>query len=186
MTKRKIDLSEELPKRSIDMRKSLVKQLKTTRKKFRRCLITMRMLIMFLRRRRMPRKTTFKMFWISLKKRIKLCNNKLKVKISIWQNLKKTIIIFRTRQTNKTIFSLKNLQKREKSSTKRLNIWQLKSPREKELSYQLKTKRKALSTRSRIKTNHWMTLKLKLLQKNNKWSKKLKSLSQNMTKQWTN
>ena len=75
----------------------------------------MRKLIMFLKKKRMLQKIIFRMFSISLRKKIKSCNNKLMAKINILQNSRRITIHCKNKVKDKMICNLKSSQKKEKN-----------------------------------------------------------------------
>lgn len=133
MMTRRNDLREESMMRKLDKRKSWIKLLKTMRIRSKRWPTTMRRLTMFLRRKRMQTKTTFKISITKLKRRISSCSNKLRAKINIWLKSKQIMPIYKTKLTNKMTCNHKSLTKKGKSCQRKLSSLHLRLLREKGL-----------------------------------------------------
>lgn len=137
--------------RRIDKKRNSIKLLKITKKRSLKWLIIMKMPIMLLKRTRMPLKQICKTFSTNLKRKIKLCNSKLRIKIDILLSLKITTITYKSKQTGRMINNLRNLPEKEKNLLRKLNNSLLKFQREKEPLYLLKIRKKECWIRS--KTN---------------------------------
>jgi len=151
MKEKSKDLKREFKMKNQELIRRCNKLLRITKTSFKRCQTTMRMLIMLFKTRKMQLKLICKTSLLSLKKRIRLCSSRLKLKTSISRNWKDLMRTCRIIQASRMIKLMKNLPRKEENWQKRLNNQQLKSQREKGQSPALKILRKVLLVKFKTK-----------------------------------
>lgn len=138
-------------------------KLMNTRIESMKCLMVMRTTIMLLKKKKPPLKLICKTSLLKSKKRMKLWDSKFKIKISISKNLRSHMLIFRTVLRTKVIKLARSLPKKDGILMRKLKFFNLKLVKEKELSFNMRTLKKVLITKLKIRINYWKKLKLNMV-----------------------
>jgi len=138
-------------------------KLMNTRIESMKCLTLTRITTMLLKKKKLPSKLICKTSLPKSKRRMKLWDSKFKIKISISKNLRSHMLIFRIVLRTKVIKSTRSLPRKDGILMRKLNNFNLKLVKEKELSSNMRTLKKVLIIKLKIKINNLTKSKLNML-----------------------
>ena len=138
-------------------------KLMSTRIESMKCLTDTRTTTMLLKKKKLPSKLICKTSLLKSKRRMKLWDSNFKIKISISKNLRSHMLIFKIVLRTKVIKSARSSPKKDVILMKKLKFFNLKLVKEKELSSNMRTLKKVLETKLKIRINNLTKLKLNML-----------------------
>jgi hypothetical protein len=121
--------------------------------RFRRLEIITRMLLIICLKKRICSKLNLEICKIPSQPKYKLCKKDWNIRNVNLQNLKKIMQIFKILRTDKMIFKVRSLLKKEKNSMRDLMYWRWKFQKETDLFYLLRIKKKDFRIRFNTKIN---------------------------------
>jgi hypothetical protein len=103
---------------------------------------------------------------------MKLCNSRLRIKISIFKNSKSLMLIFKTVPRTKLIQLMRSLLGKDEILMRKLKFFNLKLVKEKELFFSMRILRKVLVIKLKIRINNLKRLRLNTLPTKLHWQPK--------------